>query len=369
MKLFNKKYVYLEWDDKLKDKDCILAHSYEDLKDFVNSGDKGRICKAEKGKEKPFTNHWSECDFCYFDPNWEIKKSLLRNEKVQYYSSFDKWQDLNLWESAEDYLDNEDWDEYEWRIKPTDEQYFVCLYDGEFRKVIMMPLKYIFFKGTEEECDEWIKDHQEMKQVMLAWLNNKQIEIYETVLNKWIDARYPSWDKNCSYRVKSSKYYVVFPTERFLVINEENLGENPILFFGGTYDECYKWIDNHKSCEKICKAKLEGKSIEYRAKSTPSNAEWHFATCSLNNYDFDYYDYRVKPKESTRRMTNRELARWIVEGNGEWSCYDTFSTYNDEHVYSSYTYRLYDENKEVNSNIRIRKWDSDEWREPLVEVE
>ena len=68
-------------------------------------------------------------------------------------------------------------------------------------------------------------------------------------------------------------------------------------------------------------------------------------------------------------MTNRELARWIVEGNGEWSCYDTFSTYNDEHVYSSYTYRLYDENKEVNSNIRIRKWDSDEWREPLVEVE
>lgn len=119
IELFNKRYVYLEWSDELEGKDCILAKSYQDLKDFVNSGEEGRFCKVNKGKEKPFTNLWSECDFCYFDPNLTVKKALLKGNEVQYYSSFNKWQDLNLWGSVKNYLDNEDWDEYEWRIKPT----------------------------------------------------------------------------------------------------------------------------------------------------------------------------------------------------------------------------------------------------------
>ena len=35
VKLFDKRYVYLEWSDKLEGKDCIIAQTYQDLKDFV----------------------------------------------------------------------------------------------------------------------------------------------------------------------------------------------------------------------------------------------------------------------------------------------------------------------------------------------
>jgi hypothetical protein len=119
IELFDKKYVYLEWSDELEGKDCILAKSYQDLKDFVNSGNADRIFKVNKGTEKPFTNHCAECDFCYFDPNLTVKKAWLEGKTVQYYSSFDKWEDLISAENCniEEYLAF-DWNKYKWRIKP-----------------------------------------------------------------------------------------------------------------------------------------------------------------------------------------------------------------------------------------------------------
>lgn len=72
-----KKYVYLEWSDELEGKDCILTTTYKDLKDFVNSGDEDRFCKVDNGEEKPFTNHWRECDFCYAMPMLLKMKMLI----------------------------------------------------------------------------------------------------------------------------------------------------------------------------------------------------------------------------------------------------------------------------------------------------
>ena len=96
IKLFDKRYVYLEWSDVLEGKDCILAKTYQDLKDFVNSGNEGRIFKVNKGNEKPFTNGCSECDFCYYDldlklfPDKVIKsldeQEFLTNAKRYGYS-------------------------------------------------------------------------------------------------------------------------------------------------------------------------------------------------------------------------------------------------------------------------------------------
>ena len=83
IELFDKRYVYLEWSDELEGKDCILAKSYKDLKDFVNSGDESRFCKVNKGREKPFTNGWSECDFCYFDNNLKVKKAWIEGKTIQ----------------------------------------------------------------------------------------------------------------------------------------------------------------------------------------------------------------------------------------------------------------------------------------------
>lgn len=67
--------------------------------------------------------------------------------------------------------------------------------------------------------------------------------------------------------------------------------------------------------------------------------------------------------EKQRRMTNKELSRWLREKpTREWKCK------YDNTVCSVYTYNEKCENEEIPDDIFIREDDS-EWREPLVEVE
>ena len=65
--------------------------------------------------------------------------------------------------------------------------------------------------------------------------------------------------------------------------------------------------------------------------------------------------------EEPRRMTNKELSRWLREGSRrEAKC-----TINSC-VYSAYFYKESKASEEVDSRILIRE-DDGEWREPLVE--
>ena len=67
--------------------------------------------------------------------------------------------------------------------------------------------------------------------------------------------------------------------------------------------------------------------------------------------------------EKQRRMTNKELARWIRENPmREWKYK------NGVTVYGYYGYEEKCENEEVSDNFLIRE-NGGEWREPLVEVE
>ena len=64
----------------------------------------------------------------------------------------------------------------------------------------------------------------------------------------------------------------------------------------------------------------------------------------------------------TRRMTNKELSRWLREKpTREWKYKDGIS------VYGYYGYEEKCVNEEVINNIFIREDDGD-WKEPLVEV-
>lgn len=65
----------------------------------------------------------------------------------------------------------------------------------------------------------------------------------------------------------------------------------------------------------------------------------------------------------TRRMTNKELARWLREKPTR-ECKYVY----DSHVYSFYDYIESCGDEEVDKEIVIRE-DDGEWREPLVEVE
>ena len=65
----------------------------------------------------------------------------------------------------------------------------------------------------------------------------------------------------------------------------------------------------------------------------------------------------------TRRMTNKELSRWLREKPAREYKYLT-----SNYICNTFDYREYVQDEEVHEDIRIRE-DDGEWREPLVEVE
>ena len=67
--------------------------------------------------------------------------------------------------------------------------------------------------------------------------------------------------------------------------------------------------------------------------------------------------------EKQRRMTKKELSRWLREKPTRECKY-----LNSEYICSTFEYREYKQDEEVSEDMRIREDDS-EWREPLVEVE
>ena len=66
---------------------------------------------------------------------------------------------------------------------------------------------------------------------------------------------------------------------------------------------------------------------------------------------------------NTRRMTNKELSRWLREKPTREYKYLT-----SDYICNTFDYREYVQDEEVHEDIRIRE-DDGEWREPLVEVE
>lgn len=65
----------------------------------------------------------------------------------------------------------------------------------------------------------------------------------------------------------------------------------------------------------------------------------------------------------TRRMTNRELTKWLAQGNGQVRHRD--SNYVTVNINA---YAIRDEDKECPDCLVIRGWDDPDWHEPEVEV-
>ena len=76
------------------------------------------------------------------------------------------------------------------------------------------------------------------------------------------------------------------------------------------------------------------------------------------------YKYCAETEKSkTRRMTYKELSRWLRENSTREYKYITGS-----YIYASFDYREKNQNVEVHESMRIRENDG-EWKEPLIEVE
>ena len=97
-----------------------------------------------------------------------------------------------------------------------------------------------------------------------------------------------------------------------------------------------------------------------------SNGVCVYPILTVTDIDDDYETYKhcaeiEEPK--TRRMTNKELSRWLREKPTREYKYLT-----SDYICSTFDYREYKQDEEVSEDMRIRE-DDGEWREPLVEVE
>ena len=74
------------------------------------------------------------------------------------------------------------------------------------------------------------------------------------------------------------------------------------------------------------------------------------------------YCAEIPEEPKPRRVTSRELSKWLAQGHGEYT--NTLCTASS---YSTYTYLFDSEESEVNYNILVRKWDDVGWHEPTVD--
>ena len=95
-----------------------------------------------------------------------------------------------------------------------------------------------------------------------------------------------------------------------------------------------------------------------------SNGVCVYPILTVTDIDDDYETYKHCAEiEKQRRMTNKELSRWLREKPTREYKYLT-----SDYICSTFDYREYKQDEEVSVDMRIREDDS-EWREPLVEVE
>ena len=87
-------------------------------------------------------------------------------------------------------------------------------------------------------------------------------------------------------------------------------------------------------------------------------------TLTDNDVDLLRYKHCAEIEEpKTRRMTNKELSRWL---RGKPTREYKYLT--SDYICNTFDYREYVQDEEVHEDMRIRE-DDGEWREPLVEVE
>ncbi len=116
--------------------------------------------------------------------------------------------------------------------------------------------------------------------------------------------------------------------------------------------------------EMWCWNSSEDHKVKARVIHILSNGTSVYPILSVTDDDscYETFQHCAEIKKS-RRMTNKELARWLREKpTRELKCR------NDVYVYGNFNYIEDEQDEEVSDDFIVRENDS-EWREPLVEVE
>lgn len=147
------------------------------------------------------------------------------------------------------------------------------------------------------------------------------------------------------------------PVETYI---SNNLTEEEIIEkFKTLRTELKRWLKNNDSRNLLVN------NLQYSIKTALNLTDVNKHLSEV--VDFSKIDTITNMKK-TRRMTYRELAKWISNGNGEWAFSEKCD--NNVSIHSlDFVYYACDENKPVSGKYKIRGWDDTEWHEPLIEEE
>lgn len=203
-------------------------------------------------------------------------------------------------------------------------------------------------KYNEKELIEMLPENWDGKsRRMFVWNVGMNIPKVVVIIgfhdNYWITPNGTRWDY-CSEIPKEDLYIT------------QNMTENEIIEkFKTLRTELKRWLKNNDSINLLVN------NLQYSIKTALNLTDVNKHLSEV--VDFSKIDTNEK---KTRRMTYRELAKWISNGNGEW----VFSEKCDNNVSIhsfNFVYYACDENKTVSDKYKIRGWDETEWHEPLIE--
>lgn len=85
---------------------------------------------------------------------------------------------------------------------------------------------------------------------------------------------------------------------------------------------------------------------------------------ALFNGDMVYFEKcaEIPEEPKQRRATNREVSKWLAQGNGEIVDMD-----NDQTAWTLLQYLSGNENRELLEGFKVRKWDDEEFHEPTID--
>lgn len=314
MPKFEKQYVHFMWSDELKGKEGFFADDIDSLINIVTNDcleywDKLSLYTS-CNSSYPFTKV-SVCErfrFFYYDPYYELKRAREQGKVIQRY-----WKSEQEWDEyiGDDFPDDISF----YRIKPEEpeeefefettkslfeERYIHRVWSNELEG------KKVFFADYEDDIRSIVE--------------NNNVNFYGTVVRPRGDGRFP-------FHMEDDAYYA-------------------FCYYDPYYD---------------MKVALEqGKTIQGKNRLT---GEW--VDMAGKNIDWDNvegYELRVKPDEpkESKPVTNRELTRWLAQGNGECKSSNSDMWFSTIHYYWS---------GEDNTPAKalVRKWEDTEWHKPTRE--
>jgi len=179
MTLYDSKYVYFDWDDKLEGKKVFVADDINTLKQDVKDNRTalyGEISKNSDAYDQfPFIfkdkdGWYAHLRFCYYDPYYEFRKAYLEGEQLQFKDSTGNWRDVE----GEPIFTRD-----EYRIKP-ETMYYVEYFNNHIAKMTSPTLENVLFQSTNEfETDRFIYDHEYLGNVIKAGREGKTIQFKE----------------------------------------------------------------------------------------------------------------------------------------------------------------------------------------------